>query len=129
MTNSKNTSRFKELSYALRAIKRYFIYAGLFSAAVNILMLAPIIYMLTVYNQVMGGGSLSTLAMLTLLLVCLLCALNLVRIFDVGGHTEGCVADDEYAVFYAAEEAVGIWKYGAEPGESHRNRRSGCEGP
>ena len=54
---------------------------------------------------------------------------TLVRIFDVGGHTEGCVADDEYAVFYAAEEAVGIWKYGAEPGESHRDRRSGCVGP
>ena len=28
---------------------------------------------------------------------------------------EGCVADDELGYLYVAEEAVGIWKYGAEP--------------
>jgi 3-phytase len=37
-----------------------------------------------------------------------------VRNFDVGSQTEGCVADDEYAVLYLAEENKGIWKYGAE---------------
>lgn len=40
---------------------------------------------------------------------------RLVRSFDVGGTTEGCVADDELGHFYISEEAVGIWKYGAEP--------------
>jgi len=39
----------------------------------------------------------------------------LVRGFSVGSQTEGCVADDENATFYIGEEAVGIWKYGAEP--------------
>jgi 3-phytase len=38
-----------------------------------------------------------------------------VRSFDVGSQTEGCVADDEYAALYLAEENKGIWKYGAEP--------------
>jgi 3-phytase len=38
-----------------------------------------------------------------------------VRSFKVGGVIEGCVADDEFAKFYVSEEAVGIWKYGAEP--------------
>jgi 3-phytase len=42
---------------------------------------------------------------------------TLVRSFDVGSQTEGCVADDVLAQFYIGEEAVGIWKYGAEPGD------------
>ena len=39
-----------------------------------------------------------------------------VRAFMVGSQTEGCVADDELGRFYIGEEAVGIWRYGAEPG-------------
>ncbi len=39
-----------------------------------------------------------------------------VRAFDVGEQSEGCVADDETGYFYVAEENVGIWRYGAEPG-------------
>jgi ATP-binding cassette subfamily C protein EexD len=63
-----------ELNQTLDACKQYFIYAGMFSAAVNILMLTPIIYMMTVYDRVVASGSLSTLAMLTILMVCLLAA-------------------------------------------------------
>jgi 3-phytase len=37
------------------------------------------------------------------------------RSFDVGTRVEGCVADDMAQTFYIGEEAVGIWKYGAEP--------------
>ncbi|UCF20284.1 MAG: phytase [Gemmatimonadota bacterium] len=39
----------------------------------------------------------------------------MVRQFDVGSQTEGCVADDHLGYFYIGEEDVGIWKYGAEP--------------
>ncbi len=42
---------------------------------------------------------------------------QMVRAFDVGSQVEGCVADDELGYFYIGEEAVGIWKYGAEPGD------------
>lgn len=38
-----------------------------------------------------------------------------VRNFKLGSTVEGCVADDKLGHFYVAEEAVGIWKYGAEP--------------
>jgi len=38
-----------------------------------------------------------------------------VRAWDVGGEVEGCVADDGLGHLYISEEAVGIWKYGAEP--------------
>jgi 3-phytase len=37
------------------------------------------------------------------------------RNFKLGSVVEGCVADDELGHFYVAEEAVGIWKFGAEP--------------
>ena len=42
---------------------------------------------------------------------------SLVREFDVGSQTEGCVADDETARLYVGEEAVALWRYGAEPGD------------
>ncbi|MFN0083946.1 MAG: phytase [Blastocatellia bacterium] len=38
-----------------------------------------------------------------------------VRSFKLGSVVEGCVADDELGHFYISEEAVGIWKYGADP--------------
>ena len=38
-----------------------------------------------------------------------------VRQIKVGGQLEGCVADDELGFLYVGEEAVGIWKYQAEP--------------
>ena len=69
MNNKANTSRYPELAAALKDVKSYFIYAGIFSAAVNMLMLVPVIYMLQVFNRVISSGSLSTLASLTLLMV------------------------------------------------------------
>ena len=41
---------------------------------------------------------------------------QMVRTFDVGTQTEGCVADDELGHLYIGEELAGVWKYGAEPG-------------
>lgn len=73
---ASNSPTSHELNQTLNACKQYFIYAGVFSAAVNILMLTPIIYMLTVYDRVVASGSLSTLAMLTILMVCLLLAVG-----------------------------------------------------
>ena len=64
----------RELSESLRDLKAYFMYAGLFSAAINFLMLTPIIYMLQVYDRVVASGSLSTLAMLSIMMVGLLLA-------------------------------------------------------
>lgn len=74
--NTAKSPKYQELAEALKSIKHYFIYAGLFSAAVNILMLVPIIYMLQVYDRVISSGSLSTLTMLTLIMVFLLMAVG-----------------------------------------------------
>ena len=77
MASSSNKYKYPELADALKCVREYFVYAGLFSAAINILLLTPVIYMLTVFDRVVSSGSLSTLAMLTLLMVGLL--------FSMGG--------------------------------------------
>jgi len=76
MSNTNKLSQYKELFEALKAVRQYFIYAGFFSAAVNLLMLVPILYMLQVYDRVISSGSLPTLAMLTILAVALLAAMG-----------------------------------------------------
>jgi ATP-binding cassette subfamily C protein EexD len=63
-----------ELKSAIKSTKEYFVLAGLFSAAVNLLYLVPIIYMLQVYDRVVSSGSYATLYMLTILMIALLSA-------------------------------------------------------
>ena len=74
--STQKTAKYPELTASFNDVKSYFIYAGLFSAAVNLLMLVPVIYMLQVYDRVVSSGSYSTLAMLTLLMVALTAALG-----------------------------------------------------
>ena len=57
---------------AFARLKGYFMYATLFSAAINLLMLTPVLYMLLVYDRVVSSGSMETLVMLTILMVTLL---------------------------------------------------------
>lgn len=60
-----------ELQKALRVCRQSFVFAGFFSFFINILMLAPSLYMLQVYDRVLASRSESTLLMLTLLLLLL----------------------------------------------------------
>ena len=76
MNNNANSGRYPELTAALKDVKSYFIYAGIFSASVNMLMLVPVIYMLQVFDRVVSSGSLSTLASLTVLMMVLLMAVG-----------------------------------------------------
>ena len=55
------------LRRALEACRGSFVSAGFFSMFINMLMLLPAIYMLQVYDRVLGSNSESTLLMLTLL--------------------------------------------------------------
>lgn len=74
MKDNKASTQFKELNEAFKSVRHYFIYAGAFSAAINLLMLVPILYMMQVYDRVVSSGSLSTLAMLTLIMMFLMSA-------------------------------------------------------
>ncbi len=57
---------------AFSSLRGYFLYATLFSAAINLLMMTPILYMLLVYDRVVSSGSMETLTMLTILMITLL---------------------------------------------------------
>ncbi len=53
------------LADAFRACRTHFVWAAVFSALVNLLYLAPTLYMLQVYDRVVPTGGLTTLALIT----------------------------------------------------------------
>ena len=57
------------LTDALRACRHHFATAGVFSALVNILYLAPTLYMMQVYNRVVPTGGVTTLIVLTVVVL------------------------------------------------------------
>lgn len=57
-----------ELVAALRKCRPAFVVLALFSMFINMLMLAPAIYMLQVYDRVLGTGSVETLLMLSMIM-------------------------------------------------------------
>lgn len=65
------------LSAAIHACRRHLVFAGAFSALVNILYLAPTLYMLQVYDRVVPTRGELTLLFLTLALILALGALSL----------------------------------------------------
>ena len=68
------------LEKVLRGTRKWFIYAGLFSLFINVLMLVPSFYMLQVYDRVMQSRSLETLFLLTLLVAFLFFTMGLLQI-------------------------------------------------
>jgi len=76
MNRQTLSSGTQELQATLASVKQHFIYAGCFSAAINLLHLVPILYMLQVYDRVLASGSYSTLGALTILMVFLLIAMG-----------------------------------------------------
>lgn len=65
------------LRTALQSCRRHFVGAGVFSALVNLLYIAPTIYMLQVYDRVVPTQGLQTLLFLTLVLALALLTLAL----------------------------------------------------
>lgn len=65
-----------ELHRVLGECRRYFVTAGIFSLAINLLYLAPPLYMMQVYDRVIPSSSIVTLAMLTFVLILALGALG-----------------------------------------------------
>ena len=67
------------LRAAIVACRRHLIYAGGFSAVINLLYIAPTIYMLQVYDRVVPTRGVGTLVFLTLLLLATLATLALLE--------------------------------------------------
>ena len=68
-----------EILQVLRQFRGVFIAAGAFSAAANVLMLLPSIYMLQVYDRVLASMNVSTLVMLTLIVLVLFVLLGILE--------------------------------------------------
>lgn len=62
---------------AVRAIRPHLVATAAFSAALNLLFLAPTLYMLQIYDRVVVSRGIMTLLLLTLLLIAALLALSL----------------------------------------------------
>lgn len=60
---------FNEVSAAIKIHKKVFLILGIFTAFINILMLAPSVYMLQVYDRVLPSRNELTLLMLTLIVL------------------------------------------------------------
>jgi PrtD family type I secretion system ABC transporter len=65
------------LKTAIAACRSHLAHAGFFSAIINLLYIAPTLYMLQVYDRVVPTRGVSTLVFLTLLLLCSLATLSL----------------------------------------------------
>jgi ATP-binding cassette subfamily C exporter for protease/lipase len=68
-TMKKLLEKKSEIESVIRSFKSTFITVGMFSAIVNLLMLAPSLYMLQVYDRVLGSRNEITLLMLTVLIL------------------------------------------------------------
>jgi PrtD family type I secretion system ABC transporter len=69
MTRSQSVQRHPEVGAALKECRRAFSSIAVFSAVVNILMLAGPLYMLQIYDRVLASRSVPTLLALTIFLV------------------------------------------------------------
>lgn len=67
------------LGLAFQACRRHFGYAALFSALLNLLIIAPMLYMLQVYDRVLPTQGRTTLLLLTLALVIALATMALLE--------------------------------------------------
>lgn len=102
----KESSRPGEILIALREFRSAFKSVGAFSAIINLLMLAPSLYMLQVYDRVLASGNKTTLLMLTLLMIgayFAIGALELVRSFvliRVGANLDQRLSERVYTAAF-----------------------------
>ncbi|MEA3389263.1 type I secretion system permease/ATPase [Sphingobium sp. CCH11-B1] len=65
------------LRQALRACRKHIMWAGIFSAVLNLLYLAPSIYMMQIYDRVVPGGSVGTLIAVSAITILCLATLSM----------------------------------------------------
>ena len=105
MTPSSSASQ-SEIAAALKQFKGIFKTVGVFSMAINLLMLVPSIYMLQVYDSVLSSRNLMTLAMLsliTLMFYALISGLEWVRsqvLIRVGAQIDALMSERIYTAAF-----------------------------
>lgn len=76
---SKQAAQRSELGDALLSFRKTYVSVGAFSLVINVLMLAPSIYMLQIYDRALGSGNPTTLLMLTLIALGLFALMSLME--------------------------------------------------
>ncbi len=95
-----------ELQKALSSVKRAFYSAGFFSLFINLLMLVPAIYMLQLYDRVLGSRSEDTLYMLTLIVVILFVTMGVLEfirsriLIRVGNKIDGYLNENLFSSMF-----------------------------
>lgn len=109
------------LQAALKACKGSFISVGIFSLFVNALMLVPTFYMLQVYGRVVTSGSMTTLAVLTIIMVVLTITTGLLEwvrsriMIRVSTKLDVILARDVYRASFKMALATGGMNSSAQP--------------
>ena len=91
----KSNDKKSELREALDVARPHFKRAVFYSVFTNILVMAPTLYMLDVYDRVVNSRSGMTLAMETLLIVCALIAMEILEWVRTGILHQGCLQFDK----------------------------------
>jgi len=90
----------------LKQCRFFFVYAAVFSFFVNLLMLASPIYMMQVFDRVLGSRSNETLIMLTLITVAAFAVMSLLEVFRSLLLTRGGVALDRLVAGPVLQESL-----------------------
>src|SRR5258706_8244039 len=102
-SSGRESSGPTDLQRAIRACRSAFRTCALFSLIINVLMLAPPVYMLQVYDRVLTTGRIETLVMLTLMAmiaIAVMCALDALRTCVT--TRVGCWLNEELGPAYLA---------------------------
>jgi len=84
----------------------FFLFAGFFSFIINMLLLAPSLYMLQTYDRVLGSRSLETLYMLTLILAVLLMSMSALEMVRTRLLVKANTAIDSLLAPYLLEKMI-----------------------
>ena len=90
----------------LRKFLPFFVAAGIFSFFINMLLLAPSLYMLQTYDRVLGSRSLETLYMLTLILAVLLLSMSALEMVRSRLLVQANTAIDNMLAPYLLEKMI-----------------------
>ncbi len=124
-----------DIRRVLQACRHSGVALAVFSGAVNLLFLVPSLYMLQVYDRVLGSGSLATLAMLSLVVLFLLAAMGILEwvrsqiLVQLSQRADGMLSDRLFDLSYRQALSTGGAQTAAQPLQDLQGIRQFVTGP
>ena len=117
-----DSSQIKEFREALILCKRSFIGIGVFSFAINILMLTPMFYMIAVYDKAVATASVPTLISLVIIAIFMYLVMGLLEwvrsivLVHIGSRLDILVAPRIYELCFKSQSgAISAKNMGSQP--------------